>query len=148
VLPFVGALFARLIANVVPFITSRLYGGFVAFREFWIEESSKPPEPIVLNITQDLVSRFSTSQEHLEAEKLMDRFDTLQEHLAADKIIDRYRSSREQPDADARIVAKIAYALNMRLSGEFMRVIFGSLAYSLLIFFIGFMIVQIIVFTR
>jgi len=135
-LPFVGALFARTIASIVPFVTYRLYGGFTMFQRFWIEESNKPPEPIVFNMTQDLVSRFSTE------EVGSDVLGKTQDLVAG------FNPLGEQPEADARIVAKIAYALNMRLSGEFMRVIFGSLAYSLLIFFVGFTIVQIIVFTR
>ena len=136
VLPFMGALLARTLASIVPFVTTRCYAGVVAFREFWIEESNKPPEPIVFNMTQDLVTRFSEQEEGAE---LLNR---------SQDLMTRWSTPSPQPDHDARIVAKIAYALNMRLSGEFMRVIFGSLAYSLLIFFIGFMVVQIFVFTR
>jgi hydrogenase-4 component B len=135
VLPFVGALFARLIASIVPFITSRLYGGFVAFQNFWIAESNKPPEPIVFNMTQDLVARFNTEEQSGMLNKTQE-------------LVAGFNPLGEQPENDARIVAKIAYALNMRLSGEFIRVIFGSLAYSLLVFFIGFIIVQIVVFVR
>ena len=114
ILPFVGAVLARIASNIVPAITSRLYRGFVAFRHFWITENSKAPEPGILNIAQDLAVRMNTAP--------------------------------EQPSNDTRIVVRIAHMLNMRFSGDFMRVIFGSLAYSLLIFFVGFTIVQIIVF--
>ncbi|MCL2853391.1 MAG: complex I subunit 5 family protein [Defluviitaleaceae bacterium] len=48
---------------------------------------------------------------------------------------------------DLSQIAQAAQILNMRFSGDFMRVIFSSLAYSLLIFFIGFALIQIVVFT-
>jgi len=114
ILPFAGALFARIAASIVPAVTSRLYAGFAAFRLFWQTETAKPPEPGMLDIAQDFTTRIS--------------------HVP------------EPPQGDARTVARLAHMLNMRFSGEFMKVIFGSLAYSLLIFFVGFTIVQIIVF--
>ena len=114
ILPFIGAMFARIASNIVPAITSRLYKGFMSFKLFWITENAKAPEPSVLNIAQDLTTRMNNVS--------------------------------EQPSSDARTVARIAHMLNMRFSGDFMKIIFGSLAYSLLIFFVGFTIVQIIVF--
>ena len=130
ILPFIGALFGRIMASFIPFITSRFYQGFVAFRNFWITESAKEPEPIVLNLTGEWIEQLNTSA------KLPQKLST------------RFPSKHLDSDADTRLVAKIAHVLNMRLSGDFLKVIFGSLAYSLLIFFIGFTIVQIIVFTR
>ncbi|MCL2377084.1 MAG: sodium:proton antiporter [Defluviitaleaceae bacterium] len=116
ILPFIGALLARLVTNIVPAIASRLFRGFMSFRDFWILESAKESEPSVLNIVQDLSARLSSE------------------------------SKQAKVNVDSRSVARIAHMLNMRFSGDFMRIIFGSLAYSLLIFFVGFTIVQIIVF--
>jgi len=116
ILPFIGALFARIAASIVPAITSRLYRGFVAFKHFWITENAKAPEPGILNIAQDLSARLTNTP------------------------------GQDDSPSDTRPILRIAQMLNMRFSGDFMRVIFGSLAYSLLIFFVGFTIVQIIVF--
>jgi len=113
-LPFLGAMFARITASIIPAVTAGLYRGFVAFRHFWVTENAKAPEPGILSIAQDMTAKANTKP--------------------------------EQPEGDARTVARIAHMLNARFSGDFMKVIFGSLAYSLLIFFVGFTIVQLIVF--
>ena len=133
ILPFIGVLFARIAASILPAIAARFYRGFVSFRSFWITESAKPPEPGFLIITQDLATRRGNPQEP----GLLD---------TARDVTTRLNNPPELPSSDPRTLARIAHMLNMRFSGDFMRVIFGSLAYSLLIFFIGFTVVQIIVF--
>ena len=53
----------------------------------------------------------------------------------------------KQDQAEPLPISKIADMLNMRFGGEFLRVVFSSLAYSLLVFFVGFAIVQLVIFT-
>jgi len=127
ILPFIGALFARITANILPAITAKFYRGFENFRKFWIEESAKAPEPGAFNIAQDLSQRLAQASQNSH---VIEDAQELNTHLT-----------------DSRPIARFAHLLNMRLSGDFMKVIFGSLAYSLLIFFVGFTLVQIIVFT-
>jgi hypothetical protein len=160
ILPFVGALFARIATSIVSFITSRFYRGFLSFHDFWITESAKDQEPIILSIDRDMSAHLNQSLERSKpvastfAQDIVKLSDAIERtkpavsNIAHD--IANIGGSFEHADDqhDARIVARIAYMLNMRLSGDFIKVIFGSLAYSLLIFFIGFTIVQIIVFSR
>ncbi|MCL2617537.1 MAG: sodium:proton antiporter [Defluviitaleaceae bacterium] len=62
--------------------------------------------------------------------------------IAADK-----EQAEHKTHAELAHIAQAAHILNMRFSGDFFKVVFSSLAYSLLVFFIGFAIVQIVVFT-
>jgi hypothetical protein len=130
ILPFLGALFTRIASSVLPALASRLFVGYTAFRQFWIRENAQKPEP--MSIVEN-VRKYTPAA---EAEVLSMAENAKKKYVA---------STEAEPIGN---VAKIANLLNMRFSGEFLRIIFGSLAYSLLIFFIGFAIVQIFVFSR
>jgi len=121
ILPFIGAFFARTLGSLLPALASGVYRGFTAFRTFWILENAKE-ERNLLHTAQERNARLSEDSKR------------------AAQVL-----SAELQD-DSRQIMHLARMLHMRFSGEFTRVIFSSLAYSLLIFFIGFAIVQIIVF--
>jgi len=127
ILPFIGAFFARIVSSVLPALLARFYQGFVSFRAFWIRENSQPKSLDVIHSAQNRNERFLGDMRHAA---------------------DHAKGLRTGFQSDLTFVSYLAHILNMRFSGEFMRIIFGSLAYSLLIFFVGFAIVQIIVFTR
>ena len=127
ILPFAGAFFARIVSSVLPALIGGFYRGFVSFRTFWIRENSKTEPLNVVHHAQNLNTRLQDE---------------------GDRAAHGVKALNARFQSDMTFVARVARVLNMRFSGDFMRVIFGSLAYSLLIFFIGFAIVQIIVFSR
>jgi hypothetical protein len=139
-------MFARIVSNIVPAVTSRLYRGFVSFRNFWIAENAKAPEPGILNIAQDITAHLSSNKAPEPGVLNVAQDITARLSSAQDMGVRQLNKAREHVSSDTRTIMRIAQMLNMRFSGDFMRVIFGSLAYSLLIFFVGFTIVQIIVF--
>ncbi|MDR2182802.1 MAG: sodium:proton antiporter [Clostridiales bacterium] len=127
ILPFLGALFARIVSSALPALASRLFVGYTAFRQFWISENAQDKEQASFIPLGSLMQKSSETREPV-----------------VDNVKRKYASATSgEPIGN---VAKIANLLNMRFSGDFLRIIFGSLAYSLLIFFIGFAIVQIFVF--
>jgi len=127
ILPFVGTFFARIVSSILPAIATLLYNRiFVSFREFWHRENIKAEENRLLQTAQEINTLLSGGSG--------DALSTARDINAS-----------LQNDSAIR---QFAQMLNMRFSGDFMRVIFGSLAYSLLVFFVGFALVQIILFTR
>ena len=63
-------------------------------------------------------------------------------------LIARDTEAETRPKSEFGTVNWLSSVFNVHLNGGFTRVIFGSLAYSLIVFFIGFAIVQAIIFAR
>ena len=119
ILPFIGAFLARTVGSILPALASAFYRAFASFRSFYIsEQQSSAADGLVAHAQSDL-SQIA--------------------HAGLDQ------AARAKDDLSQ--VAHAAHMLNMRFRGDFMRVVFSSLAYSLLIFFVGFAIVQIAVFS-
>ena len=117
ILPFVGTLFARALSSVVPVITKGFYSAFTSFRNFW------------------------TIDEHAEPANLAKNREIAKTASLASK------SKQAEPANYAQIPGHSTWVQNIRHNTEFLRMILSSLAYSLLIFFIGFVIIQIILFS-
>ena len=94
VLPFVGALFARVFSSIIPAIAAGSYHAFTSFRNSWTNDAG-------------------------------------------------HRESRNY----TQIPGQSTWMQSIRHNTEFLRTVVSSLAYSLLIFFIGFVIIQIILFS-
>ena len=71
-----------------------------------------------------------------------------EENEKAASLIARNQELDERQKNEFATIDWLAGVFNIHLNGTFTRVIFGSLAYSMLVFFIGFAVVQVIIFTR
>lgn len=121
-MPAIGGFFAKVISGILPFTAAFGFKIFTAVKNFWIIEGAKDHHIDIAGVSRNAINRL------IETEKLVGE-KTI--------ILNRRVSMSMGEKADLA---------NKQFTDGFMSVIFSSLAYSLLIFFIGFTIVQIIIF--
>ena len=169
ILPFAGAFVARTFSSILPVIAETINSGFKKIHHFWQEESVATKSPDLQKSAFEVGSSIDDGKERIitAVEHLMLRPDSKVEHLmlTPDSKIERainavlHQISTIKANIKARFIVyyekeheenavqRLMYKLRVKLRNGYISNIFGSLAYSLLIFLVGFVIIQIIILT-
>ena len=156
ILPFIGTLFSRAVSSFLPTVTDLGYRAFLFLQKVWRRMDERIYKPLFTQILPFIVVLLSKAvSSFLPAiTTIVHRIFSFFRRLSHERnkkiaaLIARNEKLDERQKNEFATVDWLAGVFNIHLNGTFTRVIFGSLAYSMLVFFIGFVIVQVIIFTR
>ena len=174
ILPFAGAFLAGVFSSILPVVTATIHSGFKKICQFWQAESAAAKHRDLQKSAFEAGTSIDHGKERIvdAVEHLMLKPDSeiacetnAVEHLmltpgskierALNAII--HQISKVTAKLKAKVIVvhekehgvntvqRLMYRLRVKLSNGYIANIFGSLAYSLLIFLIGFVIIQIII---